>query len=89
MGILARAHEVQSPISQPIDTLCSICKLPQFDSPGGTTCINGHGGAEAFVSFQRPYIVRPANGGNYYVTVDAAGKIVAQGTEELCRRAVA
>ena len=27
-------------------THCSVCNLAQFDSPGGITCPNGHGGAE-------------------------------------------
>jgi hypothetical protein len=26
-------------------TLCSVCLEPQFESPGGTICSNGHGGA--------------------------------------------
>jgi hypothetical protein len=26
--------------------LCSVCSEPQFDSPGGITCSNGHGGAD-------------------------------------------
>lgn len=28
-------------------TYCSVCNLAQFDSPGGVTCPNGHGGAES------------------------------------------
>ena len=28
-------------------TQCSVCGETQFDSPGGVTCPNGHGGAEA------------------------------------------
>lgn len=28
-------------------TLCSVCDAPQFNSPGGVTCPNGHGGAPA------------------------------------------
>lgn len=26
-------------------TVCSICNAPQFQTPSGSTCINGHGGA--------------------------------------------
>lgn len=26
--------------------LCSVCREPQFESPSGTTCPNGHGGDE-------------------------------------------
>ena len=25
---------------------CSICRLPQFDTPSGPCCVNGHGGVE-------------------------------------------
>jgi hypothetical protein len=25
---------------------CSVCGLPQYNSPSGMTCLNGHGGAE-------------------------------------------
>lgn len=28
--------------------LCSVCMKPQFSSPGGVTCENGHGGAPAY-----------------------------------------
>ena len=31
---------------QATGTYCSVCNLAQFDSPGGVTCPNGHGGAE-------------------------------------------
>ena len=31
---------------QATGTHCSVCNLAQFDSPGGVTCPNGHGGAE-------------------------------------------
>lgn len=27
-------------------TYCSVCREPQFETPGGTCCANGHGGAE-------------------------------------------
>lgn len=27
-------------------TFCSICREPQFNTPAGITCKNGHGGAE-------------------------------------------
>jgi len=27
-------------------TLCSVCKEPQFETPGGMSCKNGHGGAD-------------------------------------------
>jgi len=26
--------------------LCSVCKEPQFETPSGVTCVNGHGGAD-------------------------------------------
>jgi hypothetical protein len=25
---------------------CSVCKEPQFETPSGVTCVNGHGGAD-------------------------------------------
>lgn len=28
-----------------LDTKCSVCGCPQFSSPSGDTCENGHGGA--------------------------------------------
>ena len=31
---------------QATGTHCSVCNLAQFDSPGGVTCPNGHGGVE-------------------------------------------
>lgn len=30
-----------------LTSLCSVCDEPQFASPGGQTCPNGHGGAPA------------------------------------------
>lgn len=30
-----------------LGTICSICGAVQFDSPGGITCPNGHGGASS------------------------------------------
>lgn len=30
-------------------TLCSMCNQPQFESPAGITCINGHGGAAPLI----------------------------------------
>lgn len=35
--------------TEPIEetnTFCSVCHSPQFQSPGGITCSNGHGGAD-------------------------------------------
>lgn len=32
---------------QPVATACSACGAPQFDTPSGVTCKNGHGGAPA------------------------------------------
>lgn len=29
-------------------TLCSTCQNPQYNSPSGITCANGHGGAPAY-----------------------------------------
>jgi hypothetical protein len=29
----------------PLGTHCSVCGMPQYDTPGGPSCINGHGGA--------------------------------------------
>jgi hypothetical protein len=26
--------------------LCGVCKEPQFETPSGVTCVNGHGGAD-------------------------------------------
>lgn len=28
---------------------CSLCKTPQFNSPAGVTCDNGHGGADPLI----------------------------------------
>lgn len=27
--------------------ICSVCKMPQFNTPGGLCCKNGHGGADS------------------------------------------
>ena len=29
-----------------VTPLCSVCKEPQFETPSGVTCVNGHGGAD-------------------------------------------
>jgi hypothetical protein len=34
-----------TPWGTPLGTACSVCMEPQFASPGGETCKNGHGGA--------------------------------------------
>ena len=34
-------------VSGPTGTRCSVCKEPQFTTPGGPSCKNGHGGADA------------------------------------------
>lgn len=35
------------PVVGGLTSLCSVCDEPQFASPGGRTCPNGHGGAPA------------------------------------------
>jgi hypothetical protein len=32
--------------SVPLSTRCAVCGDPQFETPGGVTCKNGHGGAD-------------------------------------------
>lgn len=34
---------------KPTGTLCEICQAPQYDTPGGVCCKNGHGGANSIV----------------------------------------
>jgi hypothetical protein len=34
-----------APPYPPAGTLCSVCRTPQFNTPGGLSCNNGHGGA--------------------------------------------
>lgn len=43
----------------PLGTLCSICRLPQFDTPGGPCCGNGHGGAEPLLCPPPPPALLP------------------------------
>ena len=40
-----RAAEERAFVSSPTGTKCSVCKAPQFTTPGGNSCPNGHGGA--------------------------------------------
>lgn len=35
-------------------SLCTICHAPQFNTPSGITCPNGHGGAEGYVVNEHP-----------------------------------
>ena len=37
--------------SKPNGLLCSVCSKPQFNSPGGPVCEDGHGGVEGVDSF--------------------------------------
>lgn len=56
LAILSRAHvpQEQTSIAQALPSWhvqkpgqCSVCQQPQFETPSGVTCANGHGGAEA------------------------------------------
>lgn len=38
---------LDSPRAEAAGTLCSMCNQPQFMTPSGITCTEGHGGAEA------------------------------------------
>lgn len=41
--------------------LCGVCKAPQFQTPAGDSCVNGHGGADALASTEHlPYAAAPA-----------------------------
>lgn len=40
--------------AKPPDTLCSLCGEHQFETPSGTTCKNGHGGAQG-TPIERPF----------------------------------
>lgn len=41
------AHpEKMEPEKKLTGTLCSECREPQFETPSGATCVNGHGGAD-------------------------------------------
>ena len=35
---------------KPTGAFCSVCNEPQYDTPGGACCKNGHGGAESVTS---------------------------------------
>ena len=68
----------QPPAQQPVvspqppaytGTNCSACGLPQFNTPGGVTCANGHGGAPPATVQQPPAQQPPVQGGP--VTLDA------------------
>jgi hypothetical protein len=37
-----------------LGTLCSVCRTPQVESPGGTVCQNGHGGADPMSTEEVP-----------------------------------
>ena len=39
------AEHVAAMRSKNAKTLCSLCREPQFETPSGITCKNGHGGA--------------------------------------------
>ena len=46
---------------EPTGTLCSVCKTPQAEMPDGqVTCVNGHGGAPAYVKPAKVAPVAPA-----------------------------
>jgi len=49
VGLLPDTHEmgVIVEFTAPIELHCSVCGEPQFKTPGGMTCKNGHGGAPA------------------------------------------
>lgn len=40
------AGTVPEPEAEPTQLFCSLCHEPQFETPAGTTCVNGHGGAD-------------------------------------------
>lgn len=41
------AWHIQPFVEQPGAARCSVCLEPQFDTPSGVSCINGHGGVSA------------------------------------------
>ena len=50
--------EWQSEVTHPeTGDLCSVCMKPQFSSPSGVTCENGHGGAPAYEKPVPPPVV--------------------------------
>lgn len=52
------ATEWQSEVTHPENgDLCSVCMKPQFSSPSGVTCENGHGGAPAYEKPVPPPVV--------------------------------
>lgn len=58
----------QSEVTHPeTGDLCSVCMKPQFSSPSGVTCENGHGGAPAYEKPVPPPVVvaPPVNIGIY------------------------
>jgi hypothetical protein len=48
-------------LRKPNGLLCSICRKPQFETPGGETCENGHGGADGVPIESEPKINSGAN----------------------------
>lgn len=54
-------NEWQNEVTHPQNgDLCSVCMKPQFSSPGGVTCENGHGGAPAYEKpVPPPLVVAP------------------------------
>jgi hypothetical protein len=48
MSEFLRRHPEKKPSDVPKlnGLVCSTCKKPQYDTPSGTQCVNGHGGAE-------------------------------------------
>lgn len=45
IGIFEGYERVRTAL-EPKTTLCSVCRQPQFETIHGTTCCNGHGGAD-------------------------------------------
>lgn len=46
-GLLGRIDvELEAPVKAFNALACSVCGEPQWESPGGATCDNGHGGAD-------------------------------------------
>ena len=51
---------IDCPAPPLLGTLCSVCRLPQFDTPGGPCCENGHGGADPLDAPAPPLPVCPS-----------------------------
>ena len=54
---------------------CSVCRMPQFDTPGGPCCVNGHGGVDPL---EEPQLVTIIAGSRDGPTVQDVAEAVAQ-----------